>query len=92
MERKMKINNWEELKNILEEGKGFIYNDFGSFNKWNQKEFNKLHKASCPHLKQMTQGSVEWTYYFDSLKEAESWLGCNRKDDGYSYCKSCLKF
>ena len=27
----MKINNWEELKNILEGREGFVYNDFGSF-------------------------------------------------------------
>lgn len=87
----MKINSWEELKNFFEKGEGFVYNDFGSFSEWNQKEFNKLHKASCPHLKQMTLGSVEWTHWFSSLKEAESWLESNRKYDGYSYCKSCLK-
>jgi len=33
MEEKMKINNWEELKSILEEREGFVYNDFGSFTK-----------------------------------------------------------
>jgi len=88
----MKIKNWEELDNILNAKKGFIYNDFGTVNKWNMKEFNKLHKASCYHLKQkMTPGSADWTYYFDSLKEAEAWLENNRKDDGYSICKSCLK-
>lgn len=87
----MKIKNWKELSNILKLKKGFIYNDFGTFNKWNTTKFNKLHKTKCYHLKKMTQGSVEWTYYFISLKEAESWLEKNRKDDGYSICKICLQ-
>ena len=39
----------------------------------------------------LTPGSAEWTYYFDSIDEAESWLEINRKDDGYSNCKGCLK-
>jgi hypothetical protein len=86
----MKITNWEELKKILEKKEGFIYNDFGSFNNWNPKEFNKLHKVNCIHMDLLTSGSAEWTYYFNSLNEAESWLEINRKDDGYSNCKGCL--
>ena len=87
----MKIKNWEELNNILKVKKGFIYNDFGTTNKWNTIEFNKLHKASCYHLKKITPRSVEWTYYFDSLEEAKLWLENNRKEDGYSFCKICFK-
>ena len=86
----MKISNWVELEDIIKSGRGFIYNDFGTVNNWNQEEFNKLHRASCIHLKRMTPGSAEWTYRFDTLKEAEEWLESNRKSDGYSYCKTCL--
>ena len=32
MEIIIKINNWEELKNILEGREGFVYNYFGSSN------------------------------------------------------------
>lgn len=87
----MKINNYEKLKNHLRIGDGIIYNDFGSYNKWNHEEYNKVHKANCPYLKMMTQGSVEWTYWFNSLEDAKLWLKKNRENDGYSYCKSCLK-
>jgi hypothetical protein len=88
----MKIKNWEELDSILNSKKGLIYNDFGTVQKWNIAEFNKLHKSGCYHLRQkMTPGSADWTYYFDSMEEAELWLEKNRKDEGYCNCKSCLK-
>ncbi|MHB8280321.1 MAG: hypothetical protein ACYDIA_22110, partial [Candidatus Humimicrobiaceae bacterium] len=88
----MKINSWEELDSILESKNGYIYNDFGTTQKWNTREFNKLHKAACYHLRQkMTPGSAEWTYYFNTLDEAADWLKSNRKKQGYINCKTCLK-
>lgn len=87
----MEINNWEELKKILNKGEGFVYNDFGTHENWNPKEYNKLHKASCPYLKKLTPNSANWTYYFDTMEEAVNWLQANRRDDGYCFCKSCLK-
>ena len=87
----MKINNWDQLEIIINKGKGFIYNDFGTHESWDTPKNNKLHKASCPYLKMLTPNSSGWTYYFDTVEEAISWLELERKDDGYCKCKNCLK-
>ncbi len=39
---------------IIQRGKGFIYNDFGTQFRWNLPDFNKLHKASCRCVRTMT--------------------------------------
>lgn len=86
----MKIASSIELHNILKIRKGFIYNDFGTISKWDIKNNNKLHKADCYQLKQMTSTSFSWAYYFNTLEEAVQWLKHNRKEEGFVYCKTCL--
>jgi len=86
----MKISSSEELQNIIQVKSGFIYNDFGTISKWDIRNNNKLHKADCYHLRQMTYTSFSWTYYFDTIGEAAQWLKNNRSEEGFVYCKTCL--
>jgi hypothetical protein len=81
---------------IVKEGKGNIYNDFGTHfpgnsPSWNTKESNKLHKSSCPHIKRMTYKDQRGPnkYFFNSKQEAIEWLNQNRQNEGYTLCKSC---
>jgi Tat protein secretion system quality control protein TatD with DNase activity len=92
----MLVRDSEVWKKVVKEGKGFIYNDFGTHfpgnsPSWNTKENNKLHKASCPHIKRMAYISENGLnkYFFNSKQEVIDWLNKNRASEGYSLCKTC---
>ena len=76
---------------IIQRGKGFIYNDFGTQFRWNLPDFNKLHKASCRCVRRMTYVSEGKLikYFFKTREEAIDWLENNRKEAGYVPCKTC---
>lgn len=87
----MLLKDKDSWKKIIQSGEGFIYNDFGTQSEWNPPIFNKLHKASCSRVSQMTyisDGKLT-KHFFKSLKESIDWLEKNRKTDGYSLCKYC---
>ena len=81
---------------IIWGGKGYVYNDFGTqfpgnSLTWNTRDFNKLHRASCTHVKRMTyvsEGKLT-KHFFQSRKEAIDWLEKNRKEQGYTLCAHC---
>lgn len=79
----MKIQSWSKLKSYLENGIGYIYNDYGDY--YGCPQYNKLHVANCRHLSKMNTSSVQWTHYFPTLKDATSWLDSNRPRR-YTYC------
>ena len=92
----MLIKDTKTWNEIVKEGKGYIYNDFGSqfpgdSRTWDTKANNKLHKANCRHLKRMTIESEVGAnkHFFTSLEKAVEWLNANRKSHGYSLCKVC---
>ena len=84
---------WER---IIQQGEGYIYNDFGTqfpgnSPTWNTKDFNKLHRASCPQVRKMTYVTEEklTKHFFKTKQEAIDWLKENRKEDGYTFCHYC---
>ena len=87
------IDTWSE---IIHQGEGFVYNDFGTqfpgnSPTWNTRDFNKLHRADCPQIKKMayaTQGKLT-KHFFKSRREAIEWLEKNRREQGYTLCVYC---
>jgi len=87
------INTWNE---IIHQGEGFIYNDFGTQFPgnspiWNTRDFNKLHRAYFSQIKKMTyatQGKLT-KQFFKSRREAIEWLEKNRQEQGYTLCAYC---
>lgn len=84
---------WEEVKNS---GTGFIYNDFGSqfpgnHPNWNTTSFNKLHRARCKYVKDMTfeTNGKGTKHHFKTRNEALIWLRSNRSTAGYTLCNQC---
>ena len=90
----MLIEDMETWVKIVKEGKGYIYNDFGTqfpgnSVAWNTRDFNKLHKCYCSHVKRMsheTEGKLT-KHFFDSKWQAIAWLDNYRKNDGYTFCQ-----
>lgn len=90
------IEDGDTWTSIVADGTGFIYNDFGTqFSgdtpTWNTRDFNKLHKATCPHVNRMTyltEGKLT-KHFFESMKDAIDWLEKNRKSEGYTFCTYC---
>jgi hypothetical protein len=90
------VRDKETWTQVVKEGRGFIYNDFGSHFpgnslSWNTRDNNKLHKASCPYIKTMTWKDENGPnkYFFNSKPEAIDWLKKNRASEGYSFCQIC---
>ncbi len=82
------ITSETELVERYTEGEGCIYNDFGSEQQWNAAEFNKLHLASCRHVRKYSEAAPKlWSR---DLDDAVQWLEENRGEDGWSPCKECL--
>ena len=87
----MLIKDDSTWNRIIQRGKGFVYNDFGTQFRWDLPDFNKLHKTSCRSVRRMTyvrEGKLT-KYFFKTREEAIDWLEKNRKEDGYSLCKIC---
>ena len=92
----MLIKDKTTWNKILEDRKGFVYNDFGTqfpgdSLTWNTTDFNKLHRASCSQVKRMTYiTNGKFTkYHFNTKQEAINWLMENRENEGYTFCKFC---
>jgi hypothetical protein len=92
----MLIENIDNWNRIIQEGRGFIYNDFGTqfpgdSPTWNTRDNNKLHHVSCFHVKKMThitEGKLT-KHFFKTKREAIDWLKENRSEEGYSFCTYC---
>lgn len=80
-----KIKQQDDYQEIQNLGEGFVYNDFSPSG--SQSDDNILHLASCRWLK-LSNLNVD-KYFFNSLKEAESWLN-DRRGDGWRKCRTCL--
>lgn len=92
----MFIKDSNFFDNIVKEGVGYIYNDFGTqfpgnSPTWNTRDFNKLHRTTCSQVKRMTYRTEEklTKHFFKSRTEAVDWLLKNRKEEGYTFCKYC---
>lgn len=92
----MQVKDVDTWNKIVREGEGFIYNDFGTqfpgdSPTFNTRDNNKLHSASCRHVKRMTYVSDGrlTKHFFQSRKEALDWLEVNRKVQGYTLCATC---
>lgn len=92
----MLVKNIDIWKRIIRQGEGYNYNDFGTqfpgdSPTWNTSDFNKLHRASCPHVKMMTYVTEKklTKHFFQSRTEAIGWLETNRKEQGYTLCSYC---
>lgn len=75
---------WQE---ILEQGKGFVFNDFSSKND-SGSQFNVLHRASCIHLKSANLAVRK--EYFETAEAALEWLNMFRKSN-WKACGACCK-
>ena len=92
----MLIKDVDAWSKIIRQGKGFIYNDFGTqfpgnSPTWNTRDFNKLHRANCSQVRKMTfitEGKLT-KHFFKTRKEASEWLGENRQEQGYTFCSYC---
>jgi hypothetical protein len=78
-----------ELQKLRAEGRGYIYNDFGTEG-GRRAEWNVLHEASCRHVRRANVSTPK--YFFDSLDEAMAWLRGNRGPEGRDWkrCGTCL--
>jgi len=87
------VDTWNK---IVRKGDGYIYNDFGTHfpgdsPTYNTRDNNKLHRATCTHIKRMTcvtEGKLT-KHFFQTRKEAVEWLETNRKEQGYTFCTKC---
>lgn len=83
------IQTDRELEKVRADGKGFIYNDFGSEG-GHPDEWNVLHKAECYHLKTANVSTPK--VFFESIDEAVGWLNSERGKEGKGWkrCGTCL--
>lgn len=83
------IETGRELEKIRAEGKGFVYNDFGSEG-GHPDECNVLHRADCCHLKAVEVSTRK--VHLDTIDEAIGWLNseCGREGEGWKRCATCL--
>jgi len=92
----MLVKDLDTWNRIIRQAEGYIYNDFGTqfpgnSPTWNTRDFNKLHRVSCVHVKRMTyvtDGKLT-KHFFQSLKEAIDWLETKRIEKGYTLCSFC---
>jgi hypothetical protein len=82
------ITSEAELAERHAEGDGCIYNDFGSEQQWNVEAHNKLHLASCRHVRKYSEAAPK--LWAPNLEDAVQWLEENRGEDGWTPCKDCL--
>ena len=83
-----RIQNETELYDLNSSSTGYIYNDFGFVQQWDEKQGDKLHKAGCGYVKKMTVNNDK--YFFKTYKDAKNWLDKNRPDL-YTECPCVTK-
>ena len=83
------IETDRELERVRREGKGFIYNDFGSEG-GHPDEWKVLHRADCYQLERATVSTGK--FLFAEMDEAMSWLNSERgkEGEGWKRCGTCL--
>ena len=83
------IETDRELEKVRADGKGFIYNDFGT-EAGKPKEWNVLHKAECYHLKRANVSTPK--LFFETAGDAVAWLNSERgkEGEGWKRCDTCL--
>src|SRR5712692_9991801 len=88
----MLIEDYTTWNRIRGEGRGYIYNDFGTqfpgnAPTWNTTDFNKLHGCDCWMVQ--ARGRKEMTHetdrkltkhFFETLEGAITWLQENRSE------------
>lgn len=77
-----------ELRRLIDNGKGLIYNDFSGMGPGG-KDYNILHAAHCRQLAKSNLNVPK--YFFDNLAQAITWLRENRGEEGSNWkrCGTC---
>ncbi len=83
-----KISDIKDYQRILDQGGGYIYNDFSPSG--SQGDDNILHLASCRWLEKSNLTYDK--YFFNTMNEAKTWLDSHRGDEGENWrkCRTCL--
>ena len=80
--KKLSASQW---KQILSQGKGYIYNDYSKAT-GSGVNYNVLHEATCWTLKRALPTIDK--YYFETMAEATSWLDA-RRPQIWRACGTC---
>ena len=82
------VTNDDALRQLHEQGRGFIYNDFSGLGATGGK-YNVLHAAGCPWVPRSNTNVRK--FFFTTLEAATDWLNSERGEEEVSWkrCRTC---